>query len=247
MGRTRSHTKLALETDATAARLVQAADKARRRLERDLHDGAQQQFILATLAMRRALAQARGTAVERFVAEGLEHLQQGLHELRELARGIHPAVLTERGIAAALDALAGRSPLPVELHVTGERFAPPAEAAIYFAVTEALTNIAKHASAALVRIDVDTDTEDGTLFARVADDGVGGASAASGSGLRGLADRLAALGGTLTVDSPIGGGTIVQATVPTVPGSRRSPNGPPTSTNAAGACRDAAVSVRPPV
>jgi signal transduction histidine kinase len=196
-----------------------AADEARRRLERDLHDGAQQRFVLASLWLGRATAPAHGTPAERFVAEALEQLRLGLAELRDLAHGLHPAVLSGRGLAAAIAALAGRSPLPVELRVTEERFAPAAEAAIYFTVAEALANAGKHSRAggASVTVTVLGDT----LRAEVADDGVGGASAAKGSGLRGLADRLEALGGALSIESPPGGPTALRAWVPVSrPGSR---------------------------
>jgi signal transduction histidine kinase len=198
--------------EASRARIVAAADEARRRLERDLHDGAQQQLVLAAMTLRQA--QARGTPAERPVVDALAQLQQALAELRELARGIHPAVLSERGLAAALDGLVARSPLQVELRAPHERAAPAAEAAIYFTVAEALTNVAKHAQASIARVEVDIQC--GTVIARVADDGVGGAAPVVGSGLRGLNDRLDALGGTLTVDSPRGGGTIITARVPSL-------------------------------
>jgi signal transduction histidine kinase len=192
--------------------LVAAADEARGRLERDLHDGAQQRFVLASLLLARAFGAARGTPAEPLVAEARAQVERGLAELRDLARGIYPALLSTRGLAAALEGLADRSPLPVELEVTRERAAATAEAAIYFTVAEALTNVAKHAHAtrAVVRVDVEGET----LSARVTDDGVGGADDNLGSGLRGLTDRLDALGGTLTVDSPPGGGTIIRARVP---------------------------------
>jgi signal transduction histidine kinase len=204
--------------DASGARIVAAADEARRRLERDLHDGAQQKLVSTALALRRALAQARDTPAERLVTDALEQLQEALAELRDLARGIHPAVLSERGLAAALEGLVARSPIPVELDAPHERSAPAAEAAIYFTVAEALTNVAKHAQATLARVLV--DVQGGTLHALVADDGVGGADNTAGSGLRGLSDRLNALGGTLTIESPIGGGTIIRARVPSRPGIR---------------------------
>jgi two-component sensor histidine kinase len=203
------------EIEASRARIVAAADQARRRLERDLHDGAQQQLVLATLTLKQAQVQARGTPAERPVSDALAQLERALTELRELARGIHPAVLSEHGLAAALESLVARSPIPVELRAPRERLAPTAEAAIYFTVAEALTNIAKHAQASLARVDV--DVEDGTLIAQVVDDGVGGADATAGSGLLGLADRLDTLGGTLTVESPAGGGTVVLARVPLRP------------------------------
>jgi signal transduction histidine kinase len=191
---------------------VEAADEARRRLERDLHDGAQQRLVVAAMTLRRAEAAARGTPAEPIVAEALDHLQQGLSELRDLARGIHPAVLSERGLAPALEALTAQVQVPVELRVTGERVAPAVEAATYFTVAEALTNATKYANASVVSVDV--DVHNGTLVAEIADDGVGGADATSGSGLRGLEDRLDALGGTLSVESPQGEGTTVRARVP---------------------------------
>jgi signal transduction histidine kinase len=198
--------------EASRARIVAAADEARRRLERDLHDGAQQRFVLASLALGRAAEWVRGTAAEPLVAEALDHVRQGLAELRELAHGIHPAVLSQRGLAAALPGLAARSPIPVELRVTPQRAAPAVEAAIYFTVAEALTNTARHAHA--TRASVTVDPADGALIAEVADDGVGGASTSAGSGLGGLADRLEAVGGTLSVDSPPGRGTRIRAHAP---------------------------------
>ena len=203
------------EIEASRARLVAAADEARRRLERDLHDGAQQRFVLATVSLKRAAARARGTPAEPLVDEAVQQLQQGLAELRDLAHGIHPAVLSERGLAAALTGLAARSPLPVELRVTTQRATPPVEAAIYFTVAEALTNVAKHAHA--TRAGVTIDITDRTITADIADDGIGGASTTAGSGLRGLADRLHALGGTLAIDSPPGGPTTIRAQAPLPP------------------------------
>ena len=200
--------------EASRARLVAAADEARRRLERDLHDGAQQRLVLASVWLNRAAERARGTPAEPLVIEAHRQLQEALAELRDLAHGLHPAVLSERGLAAALNGLAARSPLPVELHVTRERATPAVEAAIYFTVAEALTNVAKHARA--TRASVTIDVADGTLIAEIADDGIGGASVAAGSGLQGLADRLDAVGGTLSVDSRGGAGTRIRARVPLV-------------------------------
>jgi signal transduction histidine kinase len=200
------------EIQASRARIIAAADEARRRLERDLHDGAQQHLILASLWLTRAAVQVRGTPAESLVSEADSQLQQGLAELRDLARGLHPAVLSERGLAAALEGLAARSPLPIELHVGCERVEPCAEAAIYFTVAEALSNAAKHARA--TRVSVAIDIAAGALLAEVADDGIGGASVAAGSGLQGLADRLDAVGGTLSVDSPRGVGTRIRARAP---------------------------------
>jgi len=170
---------------------------------------------VASLTLRHAALQASGTLAEAPVAEAFEQLQEGLAELRDLARGIHPAVLSERGLATALEGLAARSPVPVELRVTRERVAPAVEAAIYFTVAEALTNVVRYAQATLATIDV--EVREGSLVAEVVDDGVGGATTASGSGLRGLADRLDALGGTLSVESPPGGGTIIRARAPLRP------------------------------
>jgi signal transduction histidine kinase len=203
------------EIDASRARIVAAADEARKRLERDLHDGAQQRFVLASLWLKRAVERARGTPVEPLVAEAYEQLQQGLAELRDLAHGIHPAVLSERGLGVALEGLAGRSPLPVELRVTRQRVAPAVETAIYFTVAEALTNVARHAQATHAAVTI--EIEEGTLTALIDDDGVGGASTGRGTGLRGLADRLDALGGTLSIDSPRGGPTRIRACAPVLP------------------------------
>jgi signal transduction histidine kinase len=204
--------------DDARARIVAAADEARRRLERDLHDGAQQRFVLASLCLQRAAAQARGTPAEPLLAEASERLRLGLAELRDLAHGIHPAVLSQRGLAAALERIAARSPLPVELRVSHERFAPAVETAIYFAVAEALTNVAKHAHATHTSVTV--TVADGTLTAEIADDGIGGASTTAGSGLRGLSDRLEALGGTLSINSPRGGPTSIRADAPLGPPAR---------------------------
>jgi signal transduction histidine kinase len=194
------------------SRLVEAADAARRQLERDLHDGAQQRLVLASLTLRRAALEARGTPAESLVAEALDQLQEGLAELRELARGIHPAVLSEHGLAPALEALAARAPVEVELQVTRERVDPVVESAVYFTVAEALTNVAKHAAAEHATVQV--GIREGVLVAEIADDGAGGAHSRAGRGLHGLGDRLEAVGGTLSVESPKGSGTIVRARVP---------------------------------
>ena len=203
------------EIHASPARIIAAADEARRRLERDLHDGAQQRLVLATLTLKRAQAQARGTPAEQLVAEARDHLQQALTELRDLARGIHPATLSERGLAAALGDLVAIFPVPVDLRVLKGRVAPAAELATYFTVAEALTNVAKHARATVVYVEV--AVEGGALMARVADNGVGGARATAGSGLPGLYDRLNAIGGTLAVESPPGEGTTIFARIPLRP------------------------------
>ena len=201
--------------EASRARLVQAGDEARRRLERDLHDGAQQRFVISLMTLRRAVKDAAGTPVEPLVAETIEHLEHGLAELRELARGLHPSSLGERGLAHAVERLAARSPVPVERHVVEERLPQPVETAIYFTVAEALTNVAKYADASSARVVV--AVADGFVTAEIADDGRGGAAASDGSGLRGLADRLEAVGGSFELESPPGGGTVVRARVPLGP------------------------------
>jgi signal transduction histidine kinase len=194
------------------ARIVAAADDARRRIERDLHDGAQQRLVSLALSLQlvaRSAEPATATALRGCV----EDLHTALAELRELARGLHPAVLTERGVPAALQALAARSPVPVVLDADLDGRLPPAhEAALYFVAAEALTNAAKYARATVV--DVTLRGDDRWAEIAVADDGVGGARAEDGSGLRGLVDRVEALGGRLTLTSIPGSGTTVRARVP---------------------------------
>jgi PAS domain S-box-containing protein len=203
------------ELRASRVRIVEAADAARRRIERDLHDGAQQRLVLVSLTLKRAQTRARGTPAEPLVAEASKQLGEGLAELRDLAHGIHPAVLGEHGLAAALDGLVARSPIPIDVRVSPERAAPAVEAAIYFTVAEALTNVAKYAQATRAAVTIEID--DGTLVAEVTDDGVGGATMAGGSGLVGLEDRLDAIGGTLTVHSRPGEGTTIRACAPLRP------------------------------
>jgi signal transduction histidine kinase len=202
------------ELRASRARLVEASDAARRRIERDLHDGAQQRFVSLALTLR--LARNRldpDSEAAGLVDRGLEELDAGLSELRELARGIHPAVLSERGLAPALESLAARAPVPVEVSVLPARRLPlPVETAAYFLVAEALTNVARYAQAS--EADVAITRENGRAVIEVRDDGVGGADPGSGSGLRGIADRVAALDGRLHVESPVGGGTVVRAEIP---------------------------------
>jgi PAS domain S-box-containing protein len=207
------------ELRASRARIVEAGDEERRRLERNLHDGAQQRLVSLSLALR--LAQARIATDPDGAAEILtgaaRELAAALEELRELARGLHPAVLADRGLAAALDSLAERATVPVDLEVDLERRLPaPVEAAAFYVVAESLTNVAKyaHATRALVRV----ACEDGFALVEVRDDGVGGAEVDAGSGLRGLADRLAALDGRLEIDSSRGAGTVVRAFIPAFSG-----------------------------
>jgi PAS domain S-box-containing protein len=203
------------ELRASRARIVEAADAARRKIERDLHDGAQQRLVALALEVR--LARARVEREPESAGPFLDHLAEELaaasSELRELARGIHPAVLTDRGLSAAIAALAARAPLPVELvELPEDRLRPPLEATAYFTVAEALTNVAKYAQATHATVRV--AREDGQLVVEVRDDGVGGADAGSGSGLSGLTDRVGACDGTLTVTSPPGEGTLVRAVLP---------------------------------
>jgi len=203
------------ELRASRARIVAAADAARRKIERDLHDGAQQRLV--TLALDVQIARGRLATEPESAAPFLDRLAQELSdasaELRELARGIHPAVLTERGLMPAIEALAGRAPVPVDI-VGGpvERLSPTLEVTAYFTVSEALTNVAKYARASQATVRL--AHEDGGLVVEVRDDGVGGARAGVGSGLSGLADRVGALDGTLSIDSPRGGGTVVRAVLP---------------------------------
>jgi signal transduction histidine kinase len=204
------------ELAASRARLVQAADEARRRIERDLHDGAQQRLVAAALELtllERRLARDPDGARAR-LARVREQLECGLAELRDLARGIHPAVLTERGLEAALDALVQRAAMTVELRAAvPERLDAAIEAAAYFLVSEALTNVAKYAHADAVSVEV-ASTGDALVVA-ISDDGVGGADPERGSGLRGLVDRVSAIGGRLELSSPPGEGTRVRAHLPT--------------------------------
>jgi PAS domain S-box-containing protein len=203
------------ELRASRSRIVEAADDARQRLERNLHDGAQQRLVSLSLALRLAQARLRDdpAGADQILTAAGEELTHALAELRELARGIHPAVLTDRGLPAALEALASRAPLTVELSTSlDERLPGPVEAAAYYVVAEALTNVAKYADATAVR--VRAERNDGRVLVEVADNGVGGADPALGSGLRGLADRVEALDGRLDVESAEGAGTRVRAVIP---------------------------------
>jgi signal transduction histidine kinase len=200
---------------ASRARIVEAGDAVRRRIERDLHDGAQQRL----LAIRLALGLIRGRVgrddaeVQALLTEADEELIAGLEELRSLARGIHPAVLTDEGLSAALAALARRSPVPVELRTApAERLPEPLEAAMYFVASEALVNVAKHAHASYATLTV--ARTNGRVSLEVSDDGIGGASPSAGSGLSGLSDRVEALDGRLRVSSDADVGTTVLAEFP---------------------------------
>ena len=205
---------VAEERSRIARRIVEAGDAERRRLERDLHDGAQSRLVAVAVKLRLARVKAQGQPeVAELLDESTAELQASLDELRELARGIHPAVLTDRGLPAALEALAGRAPVPVEIAAVPPDGLPDAAAtAVYFVVAEALTNVAKYARAEHATVAVRRVTD--KVLVEVSDDGVGGADVAGGSGLRGLSDRVSALDGRLELSSPVGEGTRVRAEIP---------------------------------
>jgi signal transduction histidine kinase len=196
------------------SRIVEAGDAERRRLERNLHDGAQQRLVAMSLRLRLVESKIRTDpeGAVPIVAEVRRELTEALEELRELARGIHPAILSDRGLRPALEAAATRCPVPVELSTPAERLPAPVEAAIYYVVSEALANVAKYAQASTVTVEV--ARADGRVIAAIADDGVGGADPSHGSGLRGLADRVAALDGHLHVDSAPARGTRIHVDLP---------------------------------
>lgn len=205
-----------VELRRSRARIVEAADAERRRLERDLHDGAQQRLVAVSLALRLARSTAGPDAAPTLLStleRAAADLKLALSELRELARGIHPAILTEAGLGPALETLAARSSIPTTVIASpGRRLTPAIEATAYFVVSEALANVAKHAGASGATVSATCPAD--SLVIEVVDDGMGGAELATGSGLRGLTDRVSALGGTLSVVSPAGGGTRVLAEVP---------------------------------
>jgi signal transduction histidine kinase len=200
---------------ASRARIVEASVAERRRLERNLHDGAQQRLVTLAVHLRTAqecLPEDPATAEAMLAAVG-EELKLALEELRELARGLHPAVLTDRGLEPALHSLTSRAPFPVEIvGVPPPRLDSGVEAALYYLVAESLTNAAKHANATEARIEISTTNDE--VAVEIGDNGSGGASMDGGSGLRGLADRIEALGGQLHLKSPSAGGTVVRATLP---------------------------------
>jgi len=200
------------ELRGSRTRLVEAADEERRRLERNLHDGAQQRLLALSFGLGLAETADDAAALRAAVAEAKDELGAALDELRELARGIHPAILSERGLGAALESLAARSPVPTSVDASVGRVAERVEVAAYYLVSEALANAVKHAQASKLSITV--LRSGGLLVVEVADDGVGGATAGTGSGLRGLYDRVAVLDGKLFVSSPPGGGTRVRAELP---------------------------------
>lgn len=200
------------------ARIVAATEAERRRLERDLHDGAQQRLIGVALALQQVRASAdaqdgSSAALRGELDAAANEVNLAIRELRELARGIHPAILEEEGVGPAVAGLARRASLPVEVRVELDARLPRlVESTVYFTIAEALTNAQRHAQATKARVHV--ARTDGTIAVEISDDGAGGADPARGSGLRGLADRVAALGGSLTVDSQPGAGTRVRATIP---------------------------------
>jgi signal transduction histidine kinase len=211
-----SNAKSRSDLAQSRARIVRAGDEARRRFERDLHDGAQQRLVSLGMGLRAAedtvpaeMGRLRGVLSR--LAAGLVDV---LDDLRELSRGLHPAVLSEDGLSPALQSLALRSAVPVDLRidVDGERFEEPVEVAAYYVASEALTNTAKHAHAS--RAHVGLVHRDGWLELMVSDDGIGGADASSGSGLTGLVDRVEAIGGTIKIESPAGGGTAIDVKLP---------------------------------
>ena len=205
------------ELRSSRERMLQIGLEERRRLERDLHDGAQQRLVSMALNIRLARAKLNEDplAAEQLLASAGDELESALEELRELARGIHPAVLTDRGLGTALETLANRAPVPVELgELPDERLPEAVELAAYFVVAEALTNVAKYAGASHATVQV--ERENGRVVVEVSDDGVGGADPGRGTGLRGLADRLAVLEGRLQVESERGHGTTVTARIPCV-------------------------------
>jgi PAS domain S-box-containing protein len=200
---------------ASRARLVRAGDEQRRRLERNLHDGAQQRLVTVALTLRLArnrLDLDEHAAVLALLDEASGELDTGLQELREIARGLHPAILGDRGLRQALETLVPRLPVPIEIDAPEERLPPHIEATIYYIVSEAVTNAARHAEADHVRVTVRRD--DGLVRCEVTDDGRGGADITGGTGILGLRDRAEAAGGTLTLTSPPGGGTTVTAALP---------------------------------
>jgi signal transduction histidine kinase len=202
------------ELRASRTRIVQAGDDERRRLERNLHDGAQQRLLGLGLALQLARAKvgAEANGAAELLGEAEDELRRALDELRELARGIHPAILNDQGLGAAVRSLAERSTVPVAIVVPEASLGKPVEAAAYFLVSESLANVAKYAHASSVRVNI--IRRNGSAVIDIDDNGVGGADPACGSGLRGLSDRVQALDGTFRIESPVGGGTHIHAEIP---------------------------------
>ena len=198
------------EVRASRLRIVEAGDAERRRVERDLHDGAQQRLVALTMRLEAARESVDGAG--ELIDQTTEELRAAVAEVRNLARGLHPTILTEAGLRAAIEALAERTPIPVEIDVPERRFEPSIEATAYFVVAEALTNVVRYAAATLAQVRATVSVDQ--LIVEIRDDGQGGADAARGSGLHGLEDRLASVGGTLAVTSEPGEGTTLIATMP---------------------------------
>jgi signal transduction histidine kinase len=207
--------RLSGELAASRARVIAAGDEVRRIVERDLHDGAQQRLISLAFDLRitQDTVPAELPALRADLGQVAEELIEVMEELREMSRGLHPAILSEGGLSPALRTLAKRSAVPVELHVNSRsRYPPPVEVAAYYVVSEALTNTTKHADASHAEVVV--EEQDSTLRLRVRDDGIGGAEPQRGSGLIGLRDRVEALGGSIDVTSPVSHGTVIQVSLP---------------------------------
>jgi signal transduction histidine kinase len=203
------------EVKASRTRIIAAGDAERKRVERDLHDGAQQRLVSLTLALRLArtrLGDDLDPSAKLSLDQASADAKAALSELRELARGIHPQILTEAGLGPAVESLAARSPIDVSVEIGPMRFSPAIEGAVYFTISEALANVAKYAEASVAR--VQAAVLDNELTVEITDDGVGGADASTGTGLRGLADRLESIDGSLQVLSPVGGGTRLTARIP---------------------------------
>ncbi len=198
--------RLVDDLQSSRQRLVTSQDTQRRRLERDLHDGAQQSLVAIALMLRMAANQKDTEALKASVTQAADQLQAAIAELRELARGIHPAILTDRGLGPAVDSLVERCPVPVEVHNAVTRRLPAqVEGTLYFVVAESLTNVAKYAHATRVSVTLQDGAD--TVSLEVVDDGIGGADSGGGSGLMGLADRVSVVNGTFTLHSPPGEGT----------------------------------------
>lgn len=213
------------EVRASRSRIVEAADAERRRIERDLHDGAQQRLV--ALAMRLDQAREGSAEATALIDATTAELLTAVKEVRDLARGLHPTILTDSGLAAAVEALAERTPFPVTSTIPEGRFRPEIEVAAYYVIAEALTNVARYAGATEARIDASYAS--GRLVLKVSDNGRGGADPRAGSGLRGLADRLATIGGELNVVSPVGAGTVLTASLPLAEQPEASTGGPRTA------------------
>jgi signal transduction histidine kinase len=206
------------ELAASRARVVAAADETRRRIERDLHDGTQQQLVALVLALRATESKVPSelNGIRADISRTADALTSAVEDLQEMSRGIHPAILARGGLGPALKALARRSGVPVDLEVRGERDLPaPVEVAAYYVVSEALTNVTKHAQATFAQVELEVTAS--TVELVISDDGVGGVDPGRGSGLIGLSDRVAALKGTIAITSPPGRGTTLTASIPIDP------------------------------